>query len=216
MINFGRASVVLKTLCVVAGLGSGSSSNFTDYAGAQIGPADVLRGSTSSPIHVRNSYRIVYPEEHATKTDAEASEVQGGHLLSPRPKRSAQLMTRSRSLALPDNPVVEASSRSSSNQNLYKGGDIASHSQRQLSLKAISDDSAASAMLRGQLQQQQLLPKGDKAVQKRRITKDQDIEPSKAIWAGLSALKEAGFVDSPRGGSGYIKVGFEEDGRNGC
>lgn len=107
--------------------------------------------------------------------------------------------------------MVEASSRSSSNQNLYKRGDIASHSQRQLSLKAISDDSAVSAMLRGQL-----LSKGDKAVQKRRITKDQDIEPSKAIWAGLSALKEAGFVDSPKGGSGYIKVGFEEDGRNGC
>lgn len=206
-------------MCVGAGLGSGSSSNFTDYAGAQLGPADALRGSVSSPLNVKNSPRMLQQLEESL--DTQASEVAGAYPLSPRFERNAQLMTRSQSLALPDNAVLETSKRSTSNRNSFRRGDldISSRSQRQLSLKGVSDDSGWSSVLRGQQQQQQ--QKGEKSVQKRRLTKDQNIEPPRATWAGLSVLKDGvagGFVDSPKAGSGLIKVGlgFEDDGKKGC
>ena len=156
---------------------------------------------------------VKHPEETPTSSDIQASEAAGTHLSSPRLERTAQLMTRSRSLALPVNAELAASKRSASNRCSFQRGVIASRSQRELSLKAISDDSGGSAMLRAQLQQQ-------KAVQKRRLTKDQNIEPPKATWAGLTLLKDGAgeFADSPKGGSGLIKVGlgFEEGARKGC
>ena len=204
------------TKCVGAGLGSGgSSSNFTDYAGAQLGPGDTLRGSVSSPLNVKNSPRMLQQLEESL--DTQASEVAGAHPLSPRQERNAQLRTRSQSLALPDNAVLETSKRSASNRNSFRRGDndISSRSHGQLSMKGVSDDT----VLRGQQQQQQ---KVEKAMQKRRLTKDQNIEPLRAVWAGLSVLKDGvvgGFADSPKAGSGLIKVGLglqEEDGRKGC
>lgn len=203
--------------CVSAGLGSGSSSNFTDYAGAQLGPGDALRGSVSSPLNIKNSPRMLQQLEESL--DTQASEIAGAHPLSPRQERNAQLMTRSQSLALPDNAVLETSKRSASNRNSFRRGDIdtSSRSPRQLSMKGVSDDSGWSTVLRGQQQQ-----KGEKSVQKRRLTKDQNIEPPRATWAGLSVLKDGvvgGFADSPKAGSGLIKVGLgsdEEDGRKGC
>lgn len=209
------------TKCVGAGLGSGSSSNFTDYAGAQLGPGDALRGSVSSPLNVKNSPRILQQLEESV--DTQASEVAGAYPSSPRLERSAQLMTRSQSLALPDNAVLGTSKRSASNRNSFRRCDIdlSSRSQRQLSVKGGSDDSGWSTVLRRQQQQQQQ-PKEEKSVQKRRLTKDQNIEPPRSVWAGLSVLKDgvvAGFADSPKAGSGLIKVGLgfeEEDGRKGC
>lgn len=183
-----------------------SSGNFTDYAAAQRGPADSLRGSTSYPIHVRNSLR---PPESLSSSELHSAE---GVPQSPRMERNAQLMTRSQSLALPNNMELEASRRSASHRHSYKRSEIASRSQRQLASKAMSDDSGLSPR---QPPQQQ---KGEKALQKRSITKDQNIEPGKAMWAGLAAVKEGvlGGVNSPKSGSGLIKVGlgFEEEG--GC
>ena len=207
MFSIVRGTWILKNKDGFAGLGSGSSSNFTDFAGAQLGPADTLRGSSSYPIHVKNPRMVKHPEETPTSSDTQASEAAGAQPC---------LMTRSRSLALPDNAELAASKRSASNQNSLQRGDIASCSQRELSLKAITDDSGGSAMLRAQLPQQ----KGEKAVQKRRLTKDQNTEPSKATWAGLSMLKDGAgdFADVLKGGSGLIKVGlgFEEGRRKGC
>lgn len=158
---------------------------------------------------------VQQPEEISTSSDTQASEAAGTHVLPSHPERDAQLMKRSQSLALPD---AELAASRRYNQNSFQRGDIASRSQGQLSLKNISDDSGGSAVLGGQLQQQQ--QKGGKAVQKRQLTKDQNIEPPKATWAGLSMLKDGagGFVDSPKGGSGLIKVGlgFEDGGRKGC
>ena len=207
-----------RTKSAFAGLGSGSSSNFTDFAGAQLGPADALRGSSSSPLHVKNSHRMAqHTEETSTSSDTQASEAAGTHVLSPRLEYNAPLMTRSRSLALPDDAELAASKRSASNRKSFQRGDTSSRSGRQLSLQAVNDDSGGSVMLRAQLQQQH---KGEKAVQKRRLTKDQNIEPPKANWAGLSLLKDGAgdFVNSPKGGSGLIKVGlgFEDGGRKGC
>ena len=205
----------------VAGLGSASSSNFTDYAGAQLGAADTLRGSSSFPVHVKNSHRMVQqPEETPTSSDTQASEAVGTHVLSSRSERNAQLMTRSQSLALPDNAELAASRRSASNRHSFQRGALASRSQIQLSLQDMSDDSGGSPVLGGQLQQQQQQQKGEKAVHKRQLTEDQNIESPRATWAGLSMLKDGagGFLDSPKGGSGLIKVGlgFEEGRRKGC
>ena len=206
MFSIVRGTWILKNKDGYAGLGSGSSSNFTDFAGAQLGPADTLRGSSSYPIHVKNPRMVKHPEETPTSSDTQASEAAGAHPSSP------CLMTRSRSLALPDNAELAVAST----RNSLQRGDIASCSERELSLKAITDDSGGSAMLRAQLPQQ----KGEKAVQKRRLTKDQNTEPSKATWAGLSMLKDGAgdFADVPKGGSGLIKVGlgFEEGRRKGC
>lgn len=158
---------------------------------------------------------VQHLEETPISSDAQASEATGTQSLSPRLERNAQLLTRSQSLALPDNAELPASVRSVSNRNSFQRGDIANRYQRQPSLNAISDDSGGSAMLRTQQQQQ----KGEKAGQKRFLTKDQNIEPPKT-WAGLSMLKDGtgDFVNSPKGGSGLIKVGLgiEEGGRKGC
>ena len=203
----------LTSSCVFADLGSGSSSNFTDYAGLQKGPADVLRGSTSYPLQINGSHHLAYPE--ATSSDGHCSEVPQAQMSTSQLERNAQIMTRSQSLALPADMRLEANVRSASNRNPYKRADIANSSIWEMSLKTINSDNGSSSALRASVQQQ----KGDKPVQKRRITKDQNIEPLKSAWAGQSALKEGvgGMVDSPRGGSGLIKVGlgqgFEEAGR---
>ena len=191
----------------VAGMGSsGSSSNFTDYAAAHRGPADVLRGSTSYPIHVkRNSLR---QGDALTSSEAQGAD---GFSMSPRMERCAQLMTRSQSWALPGNMAPEPSKRSASNRYSFRRGDITSRPHRQVSMKATSDDSSGTV-------RQQPHQKGEKAAHKRSMNKDQNIEPSKATCGGLAAVKE-GLVDcgnSPMSGSARIKagLGFEEE--EGC
>ena len=172
----------------------------------------MLRGSTSYPVQISGSHCLAYPE--AASSDGQSSDVPQVQLSTSQLERSAQLMTRSQSLALPADMRLEANTRSASNRNPYKRADIANRSPKEMSFKPSNIDNASSGALRASLQQQQ--QKGDKPVQKRRITKDQNVEPSKAAWAGQSALKEGvgGLVDSPRGGSGLIKVGlgqgFEE------
>lgn len=201
-----------------AGQGSigGSSSNFTDYAAAQKGPPDALRGATSYPIKANHRTAYVYMELYGGDgQESEAPVMQQ----SPPSDRNAQLMKRSQSLALPANMVLEAAGRSPSNRNLYKKADLVTRSQRQMSVQT-SDDGGASAVLQSQLQQHHQLQqqKGDKGVPKRRIT-TQNIEPSKAAWLAQSAFRD---VDSPRLGSGLIKGGqgglggFEEEGQHAC
>ena len=207
-----------------ADLSSSSSMNFTDYAASQRGPADLLRGATSYPVQMSGSHHVDYPD--TTSSDGQASELAQSELSPGQLDRHAQLMTRSQSLALPANLGLEASMRSASNRHSYKRADIVGQPQKQLSWKKFSDDNSGSAMLRAHLQQQQnqqlQLPQGDKPGQKRGITKDQSMEPSKAVWADQSTLKNPGMyrsLDTPRGGSGLIKVGvgqgFQEDSRKG-
>ena len=123
-------------------------------------------------------------------------------------------MKRSQSLALPANMVLEANGGSPSNRHGFRTADLATRSSRQISSRGNDDDIGASPLLRSQLQQQ----KPDKGLPKRRIT-NQNIEPgsSKAAWLAQNPLRD---VDSPRVGSGLIKVGLgqesEEDGRNAC
>ncbi len=189
----------------------GSSSNFTDYAAAQKGPQDVLRGATSHPIHPNHRTAYAYMELYGSG----GQEAEAGHMQqSPPGDTGGQLMKRSQSLALPANTVLEANGRSTSNRHSFRRADLGTRSSRQFPIRGTDDDGGASALLRAQLQQQ----KADKGLPKRRIT-NQNIEPgsSKAAWLAQNALRD---VDSPRVGSGLIKVGlgqeFEEDGRNGC
>ena len=160
-----------------------------------------MRGAPTSGIG------LAYPE--AASSDGQSYDVPQAQLSTSQLERSPQLMTRSQSLALPADMRMEA------NRNPYKRADIANRSPKEMSFKTSNIDNASSGALRASLQQQQQ-QKGDKPVQKQRITKDQNVEPSKAAWAGQSALKEGvgGLVDSPRGVSGLIKVGlgqgFEE------
>ncbi len=190
----------------------GSSSNFTDYAAAQRGPQDVLRGATSHPIHPNHRTAYAYMELYGSN----GLEPEAGHMQqSPPGDTGGQLlMKRSQSLALPANIVLDANGRSTSNRHCFQRADLATRSSRQFLVRGTDDDGGASPSLRSQLQMQ----KADKGLPKRRIT-NQNIEPgsSKAAWLAQNALRD---VDSPRVGSGLIKVGlgqeFEEDGRNGC
>lgn len=191
---------------------SSGSRDFTDYAGSHKGPADVLRGATSYPVN--STHRTAYAplEVYGDGQECEVSQVQQ----SPPGGLDVQLTKRSQSLALPANMVLEANGRSASSRHAYKRADLVTRSSRPFTVKGTGvDDSGASSLLRAQLQQQ---PKADKAVPKRRIT-NQNIEPgsSKAAWLAQNALRD---VDSPRVGSGLIKVGlgqaFEEDQRTGC
>ena len=183
----------------------GSSSNFTDFAAAQKGPQDILRGATSHPVHPNHRAAYAYMELYGSG----GQEPEAGHMQqSPPGGTGVQLMKRSQSLALPANMVLEANGHS------FRRADLATRSSRQFPIRGTDDDGGASPLLRSQLQQQ----KGDKGLPKRRIT-NQNIEPglSKAAWLAQNAFRD---VDSPRVGSGLIKVGlgqeFEEDGRNGC
>jgi hypothetical protein len=183
----------------------GSSSNFTDFAAAQKGPQDILRGATSHPVHPNHRAAYAYMELYGSG----GQEPEAGHMQqSPPGGTGVQLMKRSQSLALPANMVLEANGHS------FRRADLATRSSRQFPIRGTDDDGGASPLLRSQLQQQ----KGDKGLPKRRIT-NQNIEPgsSKAAWLAQNGLRD---VDSPRVGSGLIKVGlgqeFEEEGRNGC
>ena len=188
----------------------GSSSNFTDYAAAQKGPQDVLRGATSHPVHPNHRTAYAYMELYGSG----GQEPEAGHMQQSPGDTGGQLMKRSQSLALPANMVLEANGQSTSNRHCFRRADLNTRSTRQFPIKGTDDDSGASPLLRSQLQQQ----KADKGLPKRRIT-NQNIEPasSKAVWLAQNALRD---VDSPRVGSGLIKVGLgqdpEEDGRNGC
>ena len=190
----------------------GSSSNFTDYAAAQRGPQDVLRGATSHPIHPNHRTAYAYMELYGSN----GLEPEAGHMQqSPPGDTGGQLlMKRSQSLALPANMVLEANGGSPSNRHCFQRADLATRSSRQFLVRGTDDDGGASPLLRSQLQ----MHKADKGLPKQRIT-NQNIEPgsSKAAWLAQNALRD---VDSPRVGSGLIKVGLgqesEEDGRNAC
>lgn len=189
----------------------GSSSNFTDYAAAQKGPQDVLRGATSHPIHPNHCTAYAYMELYGSG----GQEPEAGHMQQSPPGDTGgqRLRKRSQSLALPADMVLEANGQCTSNRHSFRSADLATRSSRQFPIRGIDDDGGASPALRSQLQQQ----KTDKGLPKRRIT-NQNIEPgsSKAAWLAQNALRD---VNSPRVGSGLIKVGlgqeFEEDGRNG-
>lgn len=198
--------------CSAGMISSGSGGNFTDYA--QRGPPDALRGATSYPINANHRTAYAYTQLYGGDgQDSEAGQMQQ----SPPNDRNQLLMKRSQSLALPANMVLEVNGQSASNCNPYKRAELRSHRP----LHAASDDDGELGMLQSQLQQQ-YHQKADKGVPRRRIT-SQNIEPSKAAWLAQNALKEGigGLsADSPRVGSGLIKVGlgqgFEEDGRNRC
>ena len=168
----------------------------------------MLRGATSFPIHVNN--RSAYMGMSSSdQQETDAAQVQQ----SPQDDRAMQHMQRSQSLALPQSLHLEANGRSATNRSSYRRADLVTRSQRHVSKS--SDDGNVSGMLRSQLQHQQQ-QKGDKSLPRRRIT-NQNIEPAKA----KSTLKEGGFpLDSPRVGSGLIKVGLapgsEDNGRTGC
>ncbi|KAA6416482.1 MAG: serine threonine kinase, partial [Trebouxia sp. A1-2] len=186
----------------------GSSSNFTDYAAAQKGPQDVLRGATSHPIHPNHCTAYAYMELYGSG----GQEAEAGHMQQSPPgdNHGGQLMKRSQSLALPANMALEANGQSTSIRHSFRRADLATRSSRQFPIRGTDADSGALPLLRQQ--------KANKGALKRRIT-NQNIEPgsSKAAWLAQNALRD---VDSPRVGSGLIKVGlgqeFEEDGRNGC
>lgn len=192
---------------------SSGSRDFTDYAAFHKGPADVLRGATSYPVNSNHRTAYAALEGCGDGQECEVSQVQQ----SPPGGLDVQLTKRSQSLALPANMVLEANGRSASSRHAYKRADLVTRSCRVFTVKGTGvDDSGASSLLRAQLQHQQ--PKADKAVPKGRIT-NQNIEPgsSKAAWLAQNALRD---VDSPRVGSGLIKVGlgqaFEEEQRTGC
>ncbi|DBA84709.1 TPA: hypothetical protein ACH3X1_005961 [Trebouxia sp. C0004] len=188
----------------------GSSSNFTDYAAAQKGPQDVLRGATSHPVHPNHRTAYAYMELYGG--GEQESEAVGHMQQSPPSNTGGLLKKRSQSLALPANMVPEANGQSTSNRPSFRRADLATRSSRQFPIRGTDDDAGASPLLRSQ---QQI---ADKGLPKRRIT-NQNIElgSSKAAWLAQNALRD---VDSPRIGSGLIKVGlgqeYEEDGRQGC
>ena len=196
---------------------SGSGSNFTDYAGVHKGPPDALRGATSYPIN--QNHRTAYAYLELYGSDGQEPGTQRAQRHAPS-EGSSLAMKRSRSLALPASLVVEASGGTTHNRNPYKAADQVTRSQRQMSLQ-VSDVSASPAMIRAQLKQQQLQQNADKGAPKGRVT-TQSMESTKAAWLtqnsnlAQNAIRD---LDSPRVGSGFIKVsmgqGFEEDGRVG-